>query len=296
MKEYAPIVIFCYNRIDKLMKLVDSIKLNKETLQTKIYFFIDKDDNNESLTEEIKKYLNSVNGFMEKKVIVNEENKGLKNNILDGIDYVLQENESVICLEDDLVVSKYFLSYMNNALEKYQNEKRIWHINGWAYPQLRLDSSKIIIGKLMNSWGWATWRDRWEMHTERSLNLISGLDYKTKRNFNFSNLTNWEQQLIDNENEKISTWAIFWYQTIFLNNGLTVYPTKSLVINNGMDGFGTNSGKTKLFNTKLIKVEPNNFPKNIYVNKINSIFTILFYLKLNLLKKINYFIDKIYND
>ena len=61
---------------------------------------------------------------MEKKVIVNEENKGLKNNILDGIDYVLQENESVICLEDDLVVSKYFLSYMNNALEKYQNEKK----------------------------------------------------------------------------------------------------------------------------------------------------------------------------
>ena len=51
MKEYAPIVIFCYNRIDKLMKLVDSIKLNKETLQTKIYFFIDKVDNNESLTE-----------------------------------------------------------------------------------------------------------------------------------------------------------------------------------------------------------------------------------------------------
>ena len=126
--------------------------------------------------------------------------------------------------------------------------------------------------------------------------LNFGLDYKTKRNFNFSNLTNWEQQLIDNENGKISTWAIFWYQTIFLNNGLTVYPTKSLVINNGMDGFGTNSGKTKLFNTKLIKVEPNNFPKNIYVNKINSIFTILFYLKLNLLKKINYFIDKIYND
>ena len=59
-----------------------------------------------------------------------------------------------------------------------------------------------------------------------------------------------------------------------------------------MDGFGTNSGKTKLFNTKLIKVEPNNFPKNIYVNKINSIFTILFYLKLNLLKKLTILLIK----
>ena len=112
---------------------------------------------------------------------------------------------------------------MNDTLEKFKNEKRIWHINGWAYPQIRLNSRKIVFGKLMNSWGWATWNDRWEQHEERSLNLISCLDYKTRKDFNFNNLTNWEQQLIDNEKGKISTWAVFWYQTIFLNNGLTVF-------------------------------------------------------------------------
>lgn len=296
MNEFAPIAVFCYNRKEKLKNLIDSIKLNKESLETKIYFFVDKVENNKELTIEITDYLNTVIGFKEKIIIVRDINMGLKNNILEGINYVLEENEKIICLEDDLVVSKYFLRYMNDTLEKFKNEKRIWHINGWAYPQIRFNSSKVVIGKLMNSWGWATWRDRWEMHTERSLNLISGLDFQTRKDFNFGNLTNWEQQLIDNENGKISTWAIFWYQTIFLNKGLTVYPAKSLVINKGMDGFGTNSGKTKIFNTRLSNVQPKIYPKIINLNRINLIFTKLFYFKLNFLKKMRYLIDKIQND
>ena len=51
---------------------------------------------------------------------------------------------------------------MNDCLNAFYNDKHVWHINGWSYPQIRIDNKNIFFGKLMNSWGWATWRDRWE--------------------------------------------------------------------------------------------------------------------------------------
>ena len=46
-------------------------------------------------------------------------------------------------------------------------------------------------------------------HTVRSADLISNLDKGSIKKFNFSNLTNWQQQLSDNVSGKIQTWAIF---------------------------------------------------------------------------------------
>ena len=37
-----------------------------------------------------------------------------------------------------------------------------------------------------------------------------------------------------NEEGRISTFSCFWYQCIFLNNGVTVFPGKSLVFNTGL--------------------------------------------------------------
>ena len=72
---------------------------------------------------------------------------------------------------------------MNNCLEYYEQEKSVWHINGWCYPQLRTSKSKIVVGKLMNSWGWATWSDRWSQHDEKKNNIISTFDDSTEETF-----------------------------------------------------------------------------------------------------------------
>ena len=291
---YSPVAIFCYNRPEKLNNLVNSLKQSKESKETILYFFVDipKDGRNIT-TENILNFIDLIDGFKEIKVIVRNENFGLAKNILNGIDFVFQNNDTIICLEDDLVVSDNFLNYMNNSLSIYKEEKKVWHINGWTYPQIRIFKSKVVIGRLMNSWGWATWSDRWSNHTNRSKNLISSNNKKIRRRFNFFGLSNWEQQLIDNDRGKINSWAIFWYQTIFLNNGFTVYPTRSHVFNDGMDGSGTNSGITKLFNVKLSKSESKNFQQIIKSEFINTFFTIFFYVRFKFYKKIRYVIEKI---
>jgi hypothetical protein len=288
MKSCAPIAIFCYNRLDKLNNLIDSIKKNEEYSNSKIYFFIDIFEHDPSVTHEIIEYVQKIEGFLEKEVIVRDKSYGLRDNILTGIDYVFKSEEMIICLEDDLIIDKYFLFYMNLCLNHFKDQKNVWHINGWSYPRVTFFSSRIIIGRLINSWGWATWKDRWLLHDERENNLITNLDNSEKKKFNYYNLTNWEQQLKDNDANKIKTWAIFWYQTVFLKNGLSVYPSRSLIFNSGMDGSGTNSGISKIFETALKQKKVYKLPKKIKENKINSLFTILFYIKINFFKRINY--------
>jgi hypothetical protein len=44
---------------------------------------------------------------------------------------------------------------------------------------------------------------------------------------------------------KVDSWAIRWYLTTFLMQGLTLYPGRSLVRNIGFDGSGTHCGVDK---------------------------------------------------
>ena len=158
---YSPIVVFCYNRLNKLEKLINSLRENEEHSQTRVYFFVDYYSKDENVTKKLVEYINSIDFFLEIVVTVRDKEFGLKRNIENGLDTVFELEETVICLEDDLIVSKHFLKYMNDCLNAFYNDKHVWHINGWSYPQIRIDNKNIFFGKLMNSWGWAT-GDRWE--------------------------------------------------------------------------------------------------------------------------------------
>lgn len=296
MKEknkYAPVAIFCYNRLDKLKQLLDSLKQNKEISNTKVYFFVDLYEADISISEEIAVYLQGINYFGEKEIVLREKNYGLKKNIEDGIDFIFKLEDRIICLEDDLRVDKYFLSYMNLCLNNYAFNQDIWHINAWSYPQFRFLNSDIFVGNLVNVWGWGTWKDCWLKHVERKEDNISKLDADYTKRFNFYNLNkNFQQQLLDNKMNKINTWAIYWYQTIFLNQGKTIYPKHSLVINNGFDGSGVNSGKTNHYKSKLKNKKIQSFPKNLNIDKLNIFYTIIFYTRIYVLNKYIYYKNK----
>lgn len=294
INKLAPVAIFCYNRIDKLKELLNSLESNQESSKTTAYFFVDLYEEDKSITEDIKEYLYSVNCFLKKNIILREKNYGLKKNIEKGIDHVFKYEDKIICLEDDLVVDKFFLSYMNLCLEKYQDENDIWHINGWSHPQFRFNLPEIFIGKLVNVWGWATWKNKWGQHNIRTKDNISELDKNSIKRFNFYNLNrNFQQQLIDNDINKINTWAIYWYQTVFLNYGKTIYPKHSLVKNTGLDGSGTNSGKTKYFIPPIKNKQLTKFSKSLSTDKVNNFFTIIFYMNIYKSKKYIYFKNKL---
>ena len=286
-KLYAPIVIFAYNRPKELYNLLTSLEKNKELFNSKIIFFIDKyfsdkekDDNNKVIS-----LITDWSIGKNVEVNLNDVNLGLKKNILNGINTTFKNNENAIFLEDDLEVSEYFLDFMNNSLELYKNKNNVKHISGFNYPTFLKNSDSSYFTPYMNCWGWATWRNRWEENQNFSKNLISNKGKITRLKFTVLGFEkDFESQLIRNESKEISTWAIFWFQHIFLRKGLCLNPVNTLVINNGEYGeHGTNK---LIYGSRLSSSQIINYPSKYKFKYINLIKVVSFFRNKSKIKKI----------
>lgn len=236
----APIVLFTYNRPKHLKTVIEALKLNQQSRHSDLFIFSDgaKDKTDKNVAE-VRKYLQKIDGFKSIKIFKSEINNGLAKQIINGVTHVINQYGRAIVLEDDIVVSPYFLDYMNNSLDAFAKEKKVWHISAWNYPILTGEIDEAIFWRVMHCWGWATWWDRWqyfEKNPEKCLKTFSKQDINR---FNLDNSENFWQQVLDNRSGKINTWAIFWYATIFKHHGLCLSPVVSFTKNIGFDKSGT---------------------------------------------------------
>ena len=142
---------------------------------------------------------------------------------------------------------------MNDALEFYENKDRVSHISGWNYPIDTSGLDDIFLWRGMNCWGWATWKEKWQYFEKNVDRLTSSFSSKEIRQFNLmTKRSGFWKQVLDNKNNKIDTWAIFWYATIFKNSKLCLNPSQSFIQNIGCDGTGTNCIKDIDNSTKMI--------------------------------------------
>lgn len=291
----SPLVIFAFNRPEYLKKCLKSLKSNKLSRQTTTYFFIDypkleKDFKN---YKKVIKIIRATNIFKKKIIIQRKYNYGLKKNILNGINYVLKENETIIVLEDDLYLSKYFLDYMNKYLNFFKNSKNIASVHGYCYPINKKNLNNFFLLRGADCWGWGTWRRAWKHYNDDNLLLAKKIKMMREVDkFNFNNSFNYYDMLV---NRPPSTWAINWYASAFIRNMLTLYPKNPYVKNIGNSGSGTHSNKIdKRFDVSLSKNFK--FEKLILAEDKNArirfeqFFKYNFKKKYIFLKKINNFI------
>lgn len=262
--KFSPIVIFTYKRVDHLRFTIESLLQCEEAKYSTVYIFSDapKVILDEVNVLKVRHYLKSITGFKQVFIIYRNINFGLAKNIILALNELFESNDRLIILEDDIVVSKYFLKFMNDALNIYKNKRNIWHISGWNYPINYPDYQyNSYFLQLSNCWGWATWADRWK-HFEKTPNIIMKYwDREMINNFTLQNANkNFWQQITYNKKNKINTWAIFWYATIFQKNGLCLNPNKSYTMNIGNDGTGENCGDIDIFKSDLNVNYENNFP------------------------------------
>ena len=288
ISQRAPILLFVHKRLKTLKKVIKSLKKNKYFYLHELFIFSDgpKNKAEKKQIQKVRNYLKTIKGFKNIKIFIRKKNIGLADNIITGVSSIIKIKKKVIVIEDDLLLSKNFLEYMNNALKKYKNKKKIWHISGWNwnmnFPKTDYD---CFFMRYATCWGWGTWNDRWCYFEKKPSDLIKKFkDFEIKR-FNLDNSYNFWSQVIRNKNKTIKTWAIFWYATIFKKKGLSLNPLNSLVLNIGDDSYATNTlykiNKNFFFNDKL----PNKYPKKIVEDKILLNF-IKFQLKPTLIKKI----------
>ncbi|MDV5037640.1 glycosyltransferase [Vibrio diabolicus] len=267
MNRLAPIVIFVYNRPDHTLKTITALKNNFLSSDSELFIFSDaaKNESDKVDVNRVREVISNISGFKKVCIIKQERNIGLAGSIINGVTDIVNKYGQVIVLEDDLVTSPHFLTYMNEALCFYKNEKSVWHISGWNYPIKTEGLGDTFLWRTMNCWGWATWSDRWQHFEKNSEKLIQSFDSDKIKSLNIDGATNfWDQVLLNNKG-KINTWAVFWYATIFSNKGLCLNPSASLVVNIGVDGSGSNCGISDVFTSV-----PSNKTNFIFQDKIEE--------------------------
>lgn len=241
----APVVLFVYNRPEHTRKTIESLLKNALAEQTDLYIYSDgaKNKDAEQLVKEVRHFIKEISGFKNVFVVERDRNFGLANNIIDGVTKVVNSAGKVIVLEDDLLTSSNFLCFMNEALDKYENERSVYAVTGYSFADGgRIPESTYFLS-ITSSWSWATWREKWSIFSRDSETLKHVIGDEGKiRDFNFDNSYDYVSMSKLQLDEKINSWAIFWYMSIFLNNGLTLFPAERLVQNIGYDGSGTHCG------------------------------------------------------
>lgn len=262
----APVVLFVYNRPEHTEQTVNALKLNNGASRTDLFVYSDaaKTPSQEDLVAETRCFVDQISGFKSVTVRKREENWGLAASIIDGVTSVIEEYGRAIVLEDDIVTSPAFLSFMNRALDFYVDKNKVWHISGWSYPVDFEEVGEAFLWRGMNCWGWATWADRWQYFEKDPEKILSEWSYEEKYRFDLDGSGVFWRQVEANAKKRINTWAIFWYATIFRNDGLCINPSTSYVNNIGHDGTGENCGVDDSHDVYDLNFSPNvYFPKKI---------------------------------
>ena len=275
--EYSPVAFFAYNRPYHTFRSLNQLSLNKEAINTELYVFIDGHKKNSEihLIDNVEKIVKSfISKFKSIKIHRSSENLSLGTSFYRGLNEVFSKKETVIFLEDDVLVSKNFLSYMNRSLSIYADKKEVWHISSYMYPVNVKSEFDCFFMRSMMCWGFGTWKDRWSQFINDPLAtdpfyIMNKFDKKMIRelDLNLRKSTHWFQIKYNANGKLNNTWAIFWHCYIFMNKGLCLTPIKTLCKNIGHDFSGENCFYVKDFenvsiNENLITKFPNIIEEN----------------------------------
>jgi putative methyltransferase (TIGR04325 family) len=244
----APIVLFVYHRPEHTKQVLNALALNPLADQSILYIYADgpkKDSSADALANiaKTRSVIRQEQWCKEVFIIEADTNLGLANSVIKGVTEVVNKHEKVIVLEDDLLTSKHFLQYMNDALNVYETEQQVLSIGALNFFATDKQVPDTFFIPIPDCWGWATWKDRWQLFEPNPQLLLNKLREKGLiEKFNLNGAYNFESMLIDQIKGTISSWAIRWQAVAYLENKLSLYPRNSVTKNIGFGADATHGG------------------------------------------------------
>jgi len=251
--EYAPIALFVYRRPEETRQVLDALRDNEGADKSGLFVFSDGPKNEEERKKvgEVRALFRDLAGFASVTVREQETNRGLAASVIAGVTEILRDHDRVIVLEDDLVTSKYFLRFMNEALEKYRDDDRICCIHGFSPPTAYPDIS-CFLRPGADCWGWATWRRGWELFRPDARQLYDEIVEKNLRKaFDRDGAFPYTKMLAEQAAGRLDSWAVRWYASAFLAQKYTLQSNRMLVENIGFGGSATHCSGRQAFRVRL---------------------------------------------
>ncbi|WP_345948718.1 glycosyltransferase [Mucilaginibacter sp. PAMB04274] len=268
MQNLAPIALFVYNRPEHTRRTLSYLQKNQLAENSRLFIFSDgpKTEADKPKVEQIRQLAKTITGFKSVKLIERTENIGLANSIISGVTQLVNDYGKVIVFEDDLLSSPYTLQYFNEALDRYSTDEKVMHIGAYMYNLKAPNLPQTFFYRAATSWGWATWARAWQ-HFEPNVDTLMQQFDKSKINaFSIEGTMNFWKQMQQFKAGKNNSWAIRWYASIFLKNGLTLNPAQSLIQNIGHDGTGVHSNNEDIYQVNISRQPVTDFPDALQEN------------------------------
>lgn len=272
MKNTAPVILFVYKRLHQTQQTVEHLKLNKLASESDLFIFSEfpKITKFQHEVKQVRDYIKTIEGFKSITIVERPCFFGLAKSVIAGVTSVFEKHDRVIVLEDDIITSPSFLEYMNEGLEKYEYDTRIYSVTGFCYPPTLLKIYKeydkdVFLLPRASSWGWGTWKNRW-LSADWEVRDFDEF-YKNRQLQKNYDQTGGDKSrmLIRQMKGEIDSWAIRWDYAHYKNNAFGVFPVKSLINNIGLDS-GTHTKNDLSFTTIIEKNKPE-FPDKINVDE-----------------------------
>lgn len=276
----SPIALFVYNRPEHTKRTINALRNNTLALKSVIHVFADgakPGTSEEGLRRiaEVRRFVSHIEGFKEVILHLSDTNKGCARSVREGLTEVVQQYGRVIVVEDDILTIPQFLQYMNDALNFYADDRRIWSIGGMnidiRLPDKYTQKHDLYLVHRGCSWGWGTWADRWkdiDWEVKDAERFFSSKKMMQRFDRGGEGMA---QMLRDQLEGKIDAWDIVWDYHVFKHDGYGLRPVKSFTQNIGMDGSGTHYNQDNSSDSQAPLFDPSKdtirFEKHLRPNK-----------------------------
>jgi len=180
-----------------------------------------------------------------------DKNLGCRRRVSSGLDWVFENVEEAIILEDDCLPSRSFFRFCQELLGRYRYNSMIMHIAGTnSHFGRKFGEASYFFSRYNLVWGWATWRRAWRHY---DVDMKSFPAFKKSRALDSILYTQKERKsrmdvyarVYEN---RIDTWDYQWHYATRINNGLAIHPNVNLIQN---IGFGEDATHTKVDSRKV---------------------------------------------
>lgn len=253
-----PVVVIFYNRPHLLNQLHELLKAIQPS---KLYLVADgpRSMDDLALCNSARKIFDDISWSCEVFRNYALNNMGCKNRVTSGLDWVFENEESAIILEDDCLPDQSFFEFAAVLLKKYRDDTRIAAISGNNFVTIDCEYS-YMFSRYTHLWGWATWRRVWHLYDREMKSWDELCEPKYAKQIFFSNkeFNAFSQSVSSIKSGALDTWDSQWTLACLSNNMLTIMPNNNLVSN---IGFGENATHTKgLPEEVFLKSYPMVFP------------------------------------
>lgn len=174
-----------------------------------------------------------------------DKNMGCCKRPYTGFNWVFENVDEAILLEDDCIPTVDFFRFCDQMLERYRYDTRIMQICGTnLLGKWDCDEDSYFFAQWASCWGWASWSRAWKLYDLQMSAWNNNRVQELMKQRLGSQIFKIRKPVFDEHSkmgEELSAWDHQWSFARTINSGLSITPSVNLVSN---IGFGEDATHT----------------------------------------------------